>query len=163
MLPYKCIGLQIGYVYLHHCMCHYIINISPKSISNMKFLTSECFFPCHYRHIRGITFTFSWTCRLYSFLSLCGCSVFSVIWPKYHKRFGNLHKLFDSTANASLRHSSPLLKYKKNISLYKYSDSLGKKPLYLLNQQFLIYLQTANKLRCSKMHATLHSRERWEE
>ncbi len=103
VLPYKCIGLQIGYVYLHRCMCHYI-NISPKSSSNTKFLTSEYFppsLPPHQRH---------YVHRIYVFMNfqvivfLCGRSVFFCYLAKisYYKRFSASHKLFgcDSTTNA---------------------------------------------------------------
>ncbi len=156
VLPYKCIGLQIGYVYLHRCMCHYI-NISPKSSSNTKFLTSEYFFPSlrpHQRH---------YVHRIYVFMnfqviqfSYLGAQFFSVIWPKYHI-------INDSALRTSYLTVTREQMLLKNISLYKYSVSWVMKTLYLFNQQFFIYLQTANKLKCSKLHATLHSRERREE
>ncbi len=149
VLPHKCIGQQI----------------SPKSSSNTKLLTSKCF-PRHYRHIRGstcITFTFSWNCRLYSFLPILERSVsfFSYLAKiSYYKRFSASHKLFGSdSTNDRLRHSSTLLKNKTKTLAFINSVSWEKKTLYLFNHQFFIYLQTVNKLRCSKLHPALHSRE----
>ncbi len=151
VLPYR---YRPGYIYLHRYMCH-IINISPKSSSS--FWPANVFCSSHYCHIRGstgIAFTFSWTCRLYSFLSLCGHSVFFCYLAKvsYYKRFSTSHELFgcDLTTNARLMLDTLLRSSNtKNISLCKYSVSWVKKMLYLFTQQFFIYLQTADKLRSS--------------
>ncbi len=61
------------------------INISPKSSSNTKLLTSKCFF--------GF---FLDSCPIFpSFLSLCGRSVFFCYLAKvsYYERFSASHKL----------------------------------------------------------------------
>ncbi len=107
VLPYKCIGLHICYVYLHHCMCHYIINISPKSSPNTKFLTSECFpvFTATSEAVRASHLRFhelaGYTvfCRFFCYLAKIA----------YYKRFSASHKLFgcDSTTNDMTLFSAP--------------------------------------------------------
>ncbi len=73
-----------GYIYLHRYMCH-IINISPKS--------SSCFFK--FTNVFSVITTTSEAVRASHLhvhelaghnlqFSVAGCSVFSVIWPKYH-------------------------------------------------------------------------------
>ncbi len=146
MLPYRCIGLATFI-----CIVTCVILLTFHQNQVQAFECFRMYFSCHYGHIKGstgIAFTFSWTCRLYSLLSLCGRSVFFCYLAKvgYHIiKDSALRTSYgcDLTTNATLIHPSPLLKYKKNISLYKYGVSWVKKMLYLFSQQFFIYLQTA--------------------
>ncbi len=128
MLPYRCLGLQIGYVYLHHCKS---LDISPKSSSNTK-LTSK------FVLIFSDSYPFS-----PSFLSVCGRSVLFCYLAKvsYYERFSTSYKLFpcDLTTNDRLKNSSPLLKYQnKSINLCKYCF-LSKENAVLI-QQTVLYL-----------------------
>ncbi len=133
-----------GYIYLHRYMCH-IINISPKSSSS--FWPAWTSLPPHQRQYGHRIYIFMNLQVIQSSVAMWALSFFLLFGQSrlsYYKRFSASHSYgCDLTTNATLRHPSPLLKYKKNISLYKYSVSWVKKMLYLFSQQFFIYLQTA--------------------
>lgn len=101
-----------------------------------------------------INATFEGSTGIYGHHELAGCTVFcryvgaqffSVIWPKYHiiKDSALLTSYLTVTSQQMLRHSSPLLKYKKHYwTLYLFNQQLFYLPSYCKQTKIL---QTARR------------------
>ncbi len=86
VLPYKTIGLQTGYVYLHRCMCRYI-TFHQNQVQILSFWPANVFFPVITATTEAVRASHLRFHELAGYTVFCrnvGAQFFSLIWLKYH-------------------------------------------------------------------------------